>query len=173
MKTLHRTSSVRAAGWGLLIVAAATVAAGASSLSSKGVQKMTTDKRLVQHLAPVLIVEEVEPCVKFWVERLGFTAANEVRDPSGRLSFASVQAGTVEVMYQTKASVEAQAPDRAGELSGHSTALFFTVDDLDATEQALAGAPVVKPRHKTAYGSTEVYVREPGGNIVGFAQMGR
>jgi len=30
----------------------------------------------------------------------------------------------------------------------------------------------VKPRHKTFYGSTEIYVREPGGHTVGFAQMG-
>jgi hypothetical protein len=29
----------------------------------------------------------------------------------------------------------------------------------------------VKPRHQTFYGSTEIYVREPGGNTVGFAQM--
>jgi len=27
----------------------------------------------------------------------------------------------------------------------------------------------VKPRHQTFYGSTEFYVREPGGNVVGFA----
>jgi hypothetical protein len=29
----------------------------------------------------------------------------------------------------------------------------------------------VKPRHETFYGSTELYVREPGGHTVGFAQM--
>jgi hypothetical protein len=29
----------------------------------------------------------------------------------------------------------------------------------------------VKPRHKTFYGSIEIYVREPGGNTVGFAQF--
>ena len=50
--------------------------------------------------------------------------------------------------------------------------LFITVDNLDEVEPALAGAPVVKPRHDTFYGSTEIYVREPGGNTVGFAQMG-
>ena len=33
----------------------------------------------------------------------------------------------------------------------------------------MAGAPVVKSRHKTFYGSTEFYVKEPGGNTVGFA----
>lgn len=134
---------------------------------------MAKDQRLVQHLAPVLVVEEVEPCVRFWVDRLGFTPANEVRGPGGRMVFASVLAGDVEVMYQTRASVTAEAPDRAGELTGHSTVLFFTVPDLGVVEKALAGVPVVKPRHQTAYGSTEVYVREPGGNVVGFAQMGR
>ena len=29
----------------------------------------------------------------------------------------------------------------------------------------------VKPRHETFYGSTEIYVREPGGNTVGFSQF--
>jgi hypothetical protein len=50
-------------------------------------------------------------------------------------------------------------------------ALFITVDDLDKVEAALAGAPVVKPRHDTFYGSTEIYVKEPGGNTVGFAKF--
>ena len=53
-----------------------------------------------------------------------------------------------------------------------SIVLFITVDDFDAAETALDGAPVVKPRHQTFYGSTEIYVREPGGHTVGFARMG-
>jgi hypothetical protein len=75
-------------------------------------------------------------------------------------------------MYQTKASVIADSPDQAGDRSGHSTALFITVpsiDDLDAVERAVRGAPMVKERHQTFYGSTEFYIREPGGNVVGFA----
>ena len=54
---------------------------------------------------------------------------------------------------------------------GHSVALFITVADLDLVAKALEGAPVVKPRHETFYGSTEIYVKEPGGNTVGFAQF--
>ena len=57
------------------------------------------------------------------------------------------------------------------ELNGRSIVLFITVGNLDAVERALAGATVVKPRHDTFYGSTELYVREPGGNVVGFAQF--
>jgi uncharacterized glyoxalase superfamily protein PhnB len=123
------------------------------------------------HLAPVLIVDSVEPCIPFWVDRFGFTAKIQVPAPDGTLVFASVEKDAIEIMYQTRASVLADRPDAARELTGHSTALFFTVEDLDGVERAVAGAPVVMPRHKTFYGSTELYVREPGGNTVGFAQF--
>jgi hypothetical protein len=49
--------------------------------------------------------------------------------------------------------------------------LFITVDDLDRIEQAVAGATVVKPRHDTFYGTTELDVKEPGGNVTGFAEF--
>jgi uncharacterized glyoxalase superfamily protein PhnB len=126
----------------------------------------------LKHLTPVLIVDRVEPSLQFWVDRFGFSATNQVPGEDGSLVFASVDKDGVEVMYQTRASVVADAPESVADLNGHSIVLFITVDDFDATEKALAGAPVVKPRHQTFYGSTEIYVREPGGHTVGFAQMG-
>jgi hypothetical protein len=124
----------------------------------------------VKHLTPILIVDAVEPCIRFWTD-LGFTVENQVPGPNGTLVFASAKKGDVEVMYQTRASVIADNPVVGGELDGHSIALFIAVANLDDVERAVAGAPVVKARHKTFYGSTEVYVREPGGNVVGFAQF--
>jgi uncharacterized glyoxalase superfamily protein PhnB len=126
----------------------------------------------ISQLTPVMVVDEVEPCLRFWTERFGFSKENEVPGDNGKLVFASAKKDGVEVMYQTSASVLAEDPRSEAELSGHSVVLFLTVDDLDATEAALAGAPVVKPRHKTFYGSEEIYVREPGGNTVGFARFG-
>jgi len=125
----------------------------------------------LKHLAPVLIVEHVEPCLRFWVDRFGFAVENEVPGPDGRLIFASVVKDAVEVMYQTRASVVAESPGAAKELDGHSIALFLTVADIDAVERAIDGAPIVRPRHQTFYGSTEIYVKEPGGNTVGFAHI--
>jgi uncharacterized glyoxalase superfamily protein PhnB len=125
----------------------------------------------LKQLTPVLIVEAVEPCIKFWTDRLGFEVTNQVPGPDGKLIFASVQKAGIEIMYQTRASVISEQPGSAGELMGHSVALFITVGDLDTVAKALEGAPVVKPRHETFYGSTEMYVREPGGNTVGFAQF--
>ena len=123
-------------------------------------------------LTPVLIVDEVEPCAEFWTSRLGFDKPTEVPGDNGKLVFCILQKDGVEIMYQTKASVLAETPEQDGDLVGHSIALFITVpsmNDLDEIEKALRGAPVVKSRHKTFYGSTEFYVREPGGNVVGFA----
>ena len=126
----------------------------------------------VERLSPVLIVDAVEPCIQFWADRLGFIIENEVPGADGTLVFASVKSGDVEIMYQTRASVLAEAPGGAAdELHGHSTVLFITVNNLDEVEKAMAGAPSVKPRHKTFYGSLEIYVKEPGGNTVGFAQF--
>ena len=124
-----------------------------------------------EHLTPVIVVDAVEPCVRFWTDRLGFTLENQVPGDDGALVFASVKRGAVEIMYQTRASVVAERPEAAAEMGGHATVLFVTVTDLADVERSLAGAPVVKARHKTFYGSEEIYVREPGGAVVGFAQF--
>ena len=127
---------------------------------------------VLKQLTPVMVVDAVEPCLDFWIERLCFAKQHEVPGPDGKLMFASAQRDGIEVMYQTRASVIEDHPGSAKELEGHSIVLFLTVDSIDEVEKAMAGAPVVKPRHQTLYGSTEFYVREPGGNMVGFAQMG-
>jgi uncharacterized glyoxalase superfamily protein PhnB len=126
----------------------------------------------LQTLTPVMLVDAIEPCLPFWVDRFGFVVENQVPGPDGKLVFASAKKDGIEIMYQTKASVLAEHPETKKELTGHSVSLFITVDDIDAAEKAAAGAPVLKARHKTFYGSTEFYVREPGGNIVGFAAFG-
>jgi uncharacterized glyoxalase superfamily protein PhnB len=127
---------------------------------------------MLKQLTPVLVVDQVEPCLGFWTGPLGFKKVHEIPGSDGKVLFASVERDGVEIMYQTRASVLEDHPGSAAELDGHSIVLFITVDSLDEVEKALAGAPVVKPRHDTFYGSTEIYVREPGGNTVGFAQMG-
>lgn len=124
------------------------------------------------HITPILMVDEIEPCLAFWTDRLGFIKENVVPGPDGKPVFASVRKDTVEVMYATKASAIAENPAAASELVGHSSLLFIAVDgiaDLDAVEEAVKDAPVFKPRHTTFYGSTELYVREPGGTVIGFA----
>ncbi len=125
----------------------------------------------LKHLTPVLVVDSVEAGVGFWIDRLGFTLENKVPGDDGKLIFASVKKGDVEVMYQTRKSVAHDLPALAAEMTGKSAVMFIAVDNLDAVERVMQGAPIVKARHKTFYGSEEIYVREPGGHVVGFAQF--
>ena len=120
-----------------------------------------------KRLTPVLVVDHVGPAVAFWRDRLGFEQQFEV--PHGdEIGFVSLQQGEVEIMYQTRASVADDLPALAA--AAHSTVLFIEVDDLDAVERAMEGAEIVVPRRTTFYGMNEIAVREPGGNVVIFAQ---
>jgi uncharacterized glyoxalase superfamily protein PhnB len=125
----------------------------------------------VSHLAPVLVVDRVEPCVAFWVDRFGFTPQHQIPGEDGSIFFASVAKDGIEIMYQTRASVEADPVTTPNRVDGVATVLYFTVPNLDDVERATVGAPIVKPRHQTPYGSSEIYIREPGGHLVGFAQF--
>ncbi|HMA02398.1 MAG: VOC family protein [Gemmatimonas sp.] len=125
----------------------------------------------LQRLTPVLVVPSVSDCLPFWTDRLGFQVTAEVPGDDGSLSFAILERDGVEIMYQTSASALADGAMTQRDLDGHSVALFITVASIDEVERRIAGAPVVKARHDTFYGSTEIYVKEPGGNLVGFSQM--
>lgn len=124
----------------------------------------------MKKLTPVLYVDEIEPCLPFWTERLGFEVTGTV--PEGdRAGFAMLQGEGVEIMYQTRASMQNDVPRLADRPRG-AAFLFIEVEDLDAVEEALSDVERVVPRRTTEYGATEVGVLEPGGNAVVFAQFG-
>jgi uncharacterized glyoxalase superfamily protein PhnB len=125
----------------------------------------------LQRLTPVLVVDSVDTCLPFWTDRLGFAVTTQVPGPADSMIFAILERDGIEIMYQSRESVVADGTVTQADVEGHSITLFITVASLDDVERRLAGAPVVKPRHDTFYGSTEIYVKEPGGNTVGFAQM--
>lgn len=125
----------------------------------------------MKKLTPILYVERIEPAISFWVDRLGFERGAEVPHED-HLGFLILEKDGVEVMYQSRASVQADAPALAERMPMEGSFLFFEVDDLDAVERALEGVEQVVPRRKTFYGAEEIFVREPAGNMVGFAQFG-
>lgn len=123
----------------------------------------------VRRLTPVLIADQIDASVAFWRDRLGFQVVAEVPH-EGHLGFAILAGGGVELMYQSRASVEADIPPEMAPPGNATTFLFVEVADLDAVEKAIAGVPVVMQRRKTFYGMEEIGVREPGGHVVTFAQ---
>lgn len=123
----------------------------------------------VKRVTPVLLVKEIEPLLPFWMDRLGFAKTIEV--PNGnKLGFVTFQKGAAEVMYQTYASVEKDAPkDMAGAAKG-PTYLYMEVDDLDAVLASMKGVKVVMPERTAFYGMREFAVEDPGGHFITFAQ---
>lgn len=121
----------------------------------------------MKKLTPVLIVDRVEPCAEFWTSRLGFARTAEVPH-EGALGFVILERDGVELMYQSRASVAADLPSLATD--AYRTVLFIEVEDVDAVERAMEGVEVVQPRRTTFYGMTEIGIREPGGNVIVFAQ---
>ena len=125
----------------------------------------------VRKITPILQVDAIETVLAFWTEHLGFAITTQM--PHGEhLGFVILEKDGYEVMYQSQASVNADVTVLSSHPLG-GTILFIEVDDIDAIEKAIAaaGAEVLVPRRQTFYGSTEVFVREPAGNVVGFAQF--
>lgn len=117
-------------------------------------------------LAPNLIVESIEACLPFWIDRLGFERTVEV--PHERsLGFVILVRDGVEVMLQSRASLAADvAPLEPGP---HRSLLYFTVPDLAPIRKALEGYPLIVPERTTFYGAREIIVKDPAGNGVCFA----
>lgn len=138
---------------------------------------LTQAEPQMKKATPIITVDAIEPCLPFWTERLGFEITATV--PHGEaLGFAMLNKGSVELMYQSRASVEADLgvsgaaaghSDLADRMAGSMTTLFVEVEALDPVVAALEGAEVVVPRRQTFYGMDEIFVLAPCGTLVGFA----
>ena len=118
-------------------------------------------------ITPIIYVTEIEPSLKFWVDRLGFTKTVEV--PEGnKLGFVMLVKGNAELMIQSTKSVEKDIASMV-QYARPAACLYIEVSDFDDLLKRVDGAPVEVPVRTTFYGMKEIAVREPGGNIVMFA----
>ena len=124
----------------------------------------------VKKITPVLLVDEVEPCVTFWKGRLDFEVAIEV--PEGnKIGFVSLQKAGVELMCQSYASVEKDSSFSAQGYAKGPSFLYIEVDSLDDVIAATKGSRVVMPERKAFYGALEIGVKYPAGHVLTFAQF--
>ena len=119
-------------------------------------------------ITAVLLVEEIEKSLPFWVERMGFEKTVEVPEGS-RLGFVILARDGAEVMLQTIESVRKDAPQFLSKYTPGTASLFIEVGDFADTLKRLDGYPVALPERTTFYGMREIGVFEPGGHSVVFA----
>lgn len=119
-------------------------------------------------ITPVLIVDQIERSLAFWVERMGFEKTVEV--PEGdRLGFVILKCEGAEVMLQTVESLRKDEPKFLPKAGANVASLFIEVTDFEDTVKRLAGYSIAMPERKTFYGMREVGVFEPSGHVVIFA----
>ena len=116
-------------------------------------------------MTPVLVVEEVEACLPFWVDRLGFAKVAEV--PEGdRIGFAMLLNEGTELMLQSVASVRKDFAPFAPTTGPSGVTLFVEMPDFEDILRRIEGYPVAMPERTTFYGMREIGVRDPAGHIV-------
>jgi len=125
----------------------------------------------IKRITPILFAEEIESCIQFWTQRMGFTKTVEV--PEGdRLGFALLEKDGLELMYQSYASVEKDNPATAEAVKKGPAFLYIDVDDLERALAAVGNAEIVMPVRSTFYGSKEFGIKDPVGHYIIFAQQG-
>ena len=125
----------------------------------------------VKKITAILFAREIEPCISFWTEKLGFNKIVEV--PEGEtIGFVLLEKDGVELMYQSYASVEKDSPETAAVARKGATFLYVEVGDLEEALSATKGAEVVMPVRSTFYGAKEFGIKDPMGHYIIFAQQG-
>jgi uncharacterized glyoxalase superfamily protein PhnB len=155
----------------LAVLPAVLVATVLASAQEAPAQAQTSKSLTVKKMTANLYTDDVAACVNFWVDRLHFEKTMEVPDGAG-LAFASLQKGNIELMYGSYASLDKE-PATSHAYQRGTSFLFLEVEDVEGIYEAMAGAPVVAPIHKTFYGSTEFSVKDPAGHLITFAQFGK
>lgn len=120
-------------------------------------------------ITAVLIVDEIEKSLAFWVDRMGFEKVTEV--PEGNaLGFVILARSGAELMMQTISSVRKDEPKFAPDtLPTKGCGLFIEVDDFADVRRRLQGYPIVMAERVSFYGMREIGVSEPNGHTVIFA----
>jgi uncharacterized glyoxalase superfamily protein PhnB len=119
----------------------------------------------MQSCRPLLNVADVETSLGFWRDLIGFEVAYRY-EPEGRLDFASLRSGDVELMLNARGGDP--APRRA---RPHYTdcVLSFAVASVHALVHDLRAKGFDAPSPEAQdYGLDEIVVRDPDGYEIAF-----
>lgn len=121
----------------------------------------------VRSLFPILLVRDLPALVRFYESALDAAVAYRFGDDDHD-DYVSLQVGAVSLGI-------GRDPDALPPLPGDRLALWFYVDDVDATFAAWldAGGHVEQPPADMPWGERVAQVRDPAGNLVNLGAEAR
>ena len=130
---------------------------------------MTQGRQRGTRISPLLLVEDIETCLPFWKNGLGFNDHLTVSGKSS-LDFVELRRGDQSIMFQSRAAIEQDraAPDvKDRPFTKDGTILYVHLDGaLDPVLRRLQHHPIVVKRRTMPYGLEEVGLLAPGKILV-------
>ena len=130
-----------------------------------------------------MMVDDIHETISFYQKTLGFEHVMSVPKDSEEILFqydagqplvyAVIKYGDIEMMLQERESLMENVPAfKPGTATGGTLTFYFATDDVSAVAAKVKGScEIVRDLHDTFYGMREIYVRDPNGYILGFAQQ--
>ena len=122
---------------------------------------------MLKKITPILTVDAIEPCLSFWTEHLGFHVMLSVPEEGAKV-FVILERDGFEIMYQTQTSLH---DDLRIAFPLNGSIVYIEVDKIETIAAVVPPELVAVPLRTTWYGATEIFVREPGGNTIGFSKQ--
>jgi uncharacterized glyoxalase superfamily protein PhnB len=129
-----------------------------------------------------MMVDDIHKTIAFYRSTLGFEHVMSVPkdaeealfhyDPERSLVYAVIKCGNIEMMLQERGSLMENVPAfESNAVTGGTLTFYFKTDDVDTLAAKVKGVcEIVRDLHDTFYGMREIYVRDPNGYVLGFAQ---
>ena len=128
---------------------------------------------MLKKLTPNLMVEDVQQTIAFYQNVLGFKVVMTLPDQAP-FDFAIVQRDSVELMFQSRASLSDNVPVLSGHSIGASQTFYIEVEGVKDLYENLRGkVDIVVDLHTTFYGTQEFYFRDVNGYILSFSEAGQ
>ncbi|MBL1211900.1 MAG: hypothetical protein HND52_00965 [Ignavibacteriae bacterium] len=153
-----------------IIVALVWSIVGNSLLKNSEIVREGSNSPLINKLTTNLFVKDVNTSIDFYTELLNFEVEMTVPD-SGKLDFAIIRNGEIELMLQSYDGIKSALPNRIPDELTPSFLLFFEVSDLDSIYNKTKSAVLIKDKHQTFYGTNEFSIADPDDYIIGFSQF--
>lgn len=112
----------------------------------------------VESCIPIIPSADLPRSLRFWIEGLGFSAANEMRDDDGTLIFCMVSKGPLMFMLNRRAGDPSKPDNYEG------IRLYWAPSDLHETRRHLAGLGYkVSEIERRDYGQSEFFLTDDDG----------
>jgi uncharacterized glyoxalase superfamily protein PhnB len=113
---------------------------------------------VVRELVPLLFVDDIQSCVVFYGDNLGFTMEAKW-EPDGKLTWCKLRRDGSAIMLQQASEEDGPAGER-----GRGIIFYFDCQDADAMfSEVVARGLIVNPPKVAFYGQKQLSLRAPDG----------